>query len=655
MSADEPAPPPLAWPKDSAYRELFDATSDAHLVHDPEGRILLVNAQTCELFGYTRQEALALTMGDLSARMPPFTRERALAYVERAMQEGECAFEWLAQRSAGGLFWTEVTLRRLELDGRAVVLASVRDIDARKHMEAALRSSEERFGTIFNATSTMLAFTERKHGRIVDVNDAWLEARGAKREEVIGKNGLELGLWAVVEDRTRIMAMLSRDGRVREVEADLNMGGRTLPARISAEHIEVHGEPFVLWELTDLSERKRAEREEELLRNQLLQAQKMESIGQLAGGIAHDFNNILSVILGFGDLVQSRLAAGSTEASFVGEMVRAGERASELTKQLLAFSRKQVMQPRVVDPVTVLRGMEPMLARLIGEDVIVQLALMDGTGAIRVDVSHLEQAIMNLVVNARDAMPDGGTLTLETANVDFDATMASKHADMRTGPHVMIAVSDTGAGMDVATRERAFEPFFTTKGPGKGTGLGLSTVYGIVKQSGGWVWLYSEEGKGTTFKLYFPRSIEPAQAAGDQPPPPVRPRAGTVVLLVEDEPQVRRLGAKILGDAGYTVLVAGDPREALDIAHGHVGDIHLLLTDVVMPHMSGRQLAEKVTAARPETRVIYVSGYTENTVVHRGEVDEGVNFLSKPITPNRLLAMVARVLDDPRPRTHGPR
>jgi CheY-like chemotaxis protein len=376
----------------------------------------------------------------------------------------------------------------------------------------------------------------------------------------------------------------------------------------------------------------------------------MESIGQLAGGIAHDFNNILSVILGFGDLVSTRLEPGSTEAGFVAEMVRAGERASELTKQLLAFSRKQVMQPRVVDPVAVLRGMEPMLARLIGEDVIVQLGLTPETGAIRVDVSHLEQAIMNLVVNARDAMPDGGTLTLETANVDFDVELASKHADMRTGPHVMIAVSDTGAGMDTATRERAFEPFFTTKGQGKGTGLGLSTVYGIVKQSGGWVWLYSEPGKGTTFKLYFPRSPQAAEGAVEAPAPPTRPHAGTVVLLVEDEPQVRRLGARILGDAGYTVLVAGDPREALDIAHGHVGEIHLLLTDVVMPNMSGRQLAEKVTRARPSTRVIYVSGYTENTVVHRGEVDEGVNFLSKPITPNRLLAMVARVLDDPETR-----
>jgi CheY-like chemotaxis protein len=297
--------------------------------------------------------------------------------------------------------------------------------------------------------------------------------------------------------------------------------------------------------------------------------------------------------------------------------------------------------------------MEPMLRRLIGEDVELKLDFSAATRPIRVDVSHFEQAIMNLVVNARDAMPDGGTLTIETANLEFDDAYLSTHADVNAGPHVMIAVSDTGVGMDAETRARAFEPFFTTKGAGKGTGLGLSTVYGIVKQSGGWVWLYSEPGHGSTFKVYFPPSAEAVAEKSDVQAVHVGPTTETVVLVVEDDPQVRSLVATILGQAGYTVLVAAEPREALELVARHAGAIHLLLTDVVMPHMNGRQLAELVVAARPDTRVMYVSGYTENTVIHRGEVDAGVNFLSKPITAARLLGMVAGVLSAPRGEKKG--
>jgi two-component system cell cycle sensor histidine kinase/response regulator CckA len=628
----------------SAYREIFEGLNEAIFVHDLAGRILLVNARTCAMYECSRQEALRLSIADFSLNEAPYSQREAVAYIDRAIAEGECSFEWRSRRRSGVLFWTEVALRAFDLDGRPHIMASVRDIDARKHFQASLRQSEERFAKIFNATSTMLAFTERAHGRIIDVNQAWLAATGARREDVIGKTGTELGLWAEAADRERIIEALDASGRVHEVEAELVMGGRALPARISVEYIEMHGERYLLWELGDLSERKRAERDQEQLRTQLLQAQKMESIGQLAGGIAHDFNNILSTILGFGDLVLARLPAESKESKYVAEIVRAGERASELTKQILAFSRKQVMQPRVVDPVEVLRGMEAMLGRLIGENIALELALAPATSPIRVDVSHLEQAIMNLVVNAHDAMPEGGTLTLETANVDFDGSYASTHADALPGPHVMIAVSDTGVGMDAATRARAFEPFFTTKGPARGTGLGLSTVYGIVKQSGGWVWLYSEPGRGTTFKLYFPRSGEALEPTAETTGPHVRPRADTIVLMVEDDPQVRLLVATILGGAGYTVLVAADPREALEMSERYAGEIDLLLTDVVMPFMSGRQLADKIMAARPGTRVMYVSGYTENTIVHHGEVDEGVSFLSKPITSSRLLGMVARVL-----------
>jgi PAS domain S-box-containing protein len=628
----------------SAYRELFEGASEALFVHEVDGTILLVNERTCAMFGAARDEILALNIGDLSSNEPPYTNEGAVAQVRRALAEGECRFEWLSRRRNGELFWSEVALRRFELAGRECVLASVRDIELRKRMEAALRESEERSVTIFNAASTMLAFTERSEGRIIDVNEAWLRTTGLRRDEAIGKTGRQLGLWAHPHDRDRILGVLEAKGRVHEVEAELVMGGRTRPARISVQHVDMHGDLYFLWEIADLSEKKRTEEEREQLRDQFLQAQKMESVGRLAGGIAHDFNNVLSAILGFGDLATALLQPGSTASEYVGQMMRAGERASELTNQLLAFSRKQVLQPRVVDPPSAIRSMEPMLRRIIGEDLELKIDLSRATHPIRVDVSHLEQAIMNLVVNARDAMPDGGTLTLETGNVEFDDAYVSAHAEVSPGPHVMIAVSDTGVGMDAATRARAFEPFFTTKGPGKGTGLGLSTVYGIVKQSGGWVWLYSEPGRGTTFKIYFPRSPDAVVAPSDVLMVPVGPTEETSVLVVEDDAQVRSLVETVLGQAGYTVLVAADPRAALELAERHAGPIHLLLTDVVMPHMNGRQLAERVLAARPETRVMYVSGYTENTVIHRGEVDQGVNFLSKPITAARLLGMVARVL-----------
>jgi two-component system cell cycle sensor histidine kinase/response regulator CckA len=633
----------------SSYRALFDATSEALFVHAADGRILLVNARGATMFGYTREQVLSLTVAEMSANEPPYTHEHAAAWLRRAQEEGECTFEWRSRRADGSLFWAEIALRRFEFDGQPCIMASVRDIDSRKRMEAALRESEQRFEAIFNATSTMLAFTDRANGRIIDVNEAWLRNTGMTREQAIGRTGSELGLWTDMEDRRRVLSQFEERGIVREVEANLVMGGRPMPAVLSVQPIERNGERYILWEIGDLTERKRAEAEQEELRGQLLQVQKMESVGRLAGGVAHDFNNILSAILGFGDLALDVLPEESMARGFVVEMIRAGERAGELTKQLLAFSRKQVLQPRIMDPAVVVRGLEPMLRRLIGEDVILELELADVTSPIRVDASQLEQVIVNLVVNARDAMPQGGTLTLETANVEFDDAYTATHADARIGPHVMIAVSDTGVGMDAVTRARAFEPFFTTKGPGQGTGLGLSTVYGIVKQSGGWVWLYSEPGRGTTFKLYFPSVAgQPTEIERSSEATPAAPRPETVVLMVEDDPQVRLLIATILGGAGYTVLVAESPLEAKDMSEQYSGAIHVLLTDVVMPYMNGRQLADWIIARRPETRVVYVSGYTENTIIHRGEVDEGVNFLSKPITANRLLGMIGRVLSGER-------
>ncbi len=628
----------------SAYGQFFEAASDALFIHEMGGRIVLVNGRTCTMFGYSRERILAMGVGELSANEPPYAQADAEERIARAAAGEDISFEWRSRRASGEIFWTEVALRRFELDGRVHVMASVRDIDVRKRMEAQLRETEERFATIVNAISTMLAFTERNQGTIIDVNDAWCRTMGMSREEAVGKTGRELGLWANIEDRKRILDELAARGRVDDAEVELVMGGRTFPARVSVHHVDMRGGQYILWEVGDLTERKRAEREQEHLRSQLIQAQKMESIGRLAGGIAHDFNNIVLAILGFGELAREQMPEESPAAECVGEMVGAAQRAGELIKQLLAFSRKQVMKPQVIDPASVVSALAPMLRRMLGEDVLLELAVTPGTNPIRVDVSQLEQVIMNLVVNARDAMPDGGTLTLETANVEFDEEYASTHADVVMGPHVMIAVTDTGIGMNSGTRARAFEPFFTTKELGKGTGLGLSTVYGIVKQSGGWIWLYSEPGKGTTFKLYFPKSPETPKVAAASGRRPAAPRPDTVVLLVEDDEQVRRLLATILRRAGYTMLVAASPHEAIEISDGHAGNIDLLLTDLVMPRMNGRKLAETIARTRPKTAVLYISGYTENTVVHFGEVDQGVNFLSKPIGAQQLLEAVARVL-----------
>jgi len=374
--------------------------------------------------------------------------------------------------------------------------------------------------------------------------------------------------------------------------------------------------------------------------------QKMEAIGQLAGGVAHDFNNLLTVINGFGELLAVRLEPTDPRRALVEEILKAGERAAALTQQLLAFSRRQVMVVQVVDLNEVVADTERMLRRLIGEDVELITLPDPELGRVRADPRQLQQVILNLAVNARDAMPHGGKLTIETANVELDETYARQHAAITPGAYVMLAVSDTGHGMDAETRSRIFEPFFTTKEQGKGTGLGLAMVYGIVKQSNGDIWVYSEPGQGTTFKLYFPR-VDDAERPAPPGAPQEIPHGTETILLVEDEPQVRALARRVLEACGYTVLEAARGDEALQCCQQHAEPIHLLLTDVVMPGMGGPAVARLMARVHPEIKVLYMSGYTDAAVARHGMLEAGAALLQKPFTPTTLAQQVRRVLDDP--------
>jgi two-component system cell cycle sensor histidine kinase/response regulator CckA len=386
------------------------------------------------------------------------------------------------------------------------------------------------------------------------------------------------------------------------------------------------------------------EREKE---EQLRQSQKMEAIGKLAGGVAHDFNNLLTAITGYSDLSLRRLEAGHPLRRNLEEIKKAGERAATLTRQLLAFSRKQMLQPKVLDLNAVIVDMFKLLQRLIGEDIDLLSSLNSSLGQVKADPGQLQQVLMNLCVNARDAMPQGGKLTIKTSNIYVDEEYAKRHVSVQPGDYVLLSISDTGCGMDARTQERVFEPFFTTKEQGRGTGLGLSTVYGIVKQSGGNIWVYSEVGRGTSFKIYLPRFDKAVEVVLEKRTEEVSSTGSETVLLVEDEEMVRNMTSEALRESGYRVLEARDTNHAVSLCQTFEEEIHLMLSDVVMPVMSGRVLAEAVAPLRPGMRVLYMSGYTDDHIVHHGVLEEGMNFIEKPFTGDLLAKKVRDVLDTP--------
>jgi two-component system cell cycle sensor histidine kinase/response regulator CckA len=483
-------------------------------------------------------------------------------------------------------------------------------------------------------------------GKITDVNAATEAITGYSQKELIGDFFSEL---FTKPDKAREgYHQMFREGSVRDLELKIqHRDGHIRPVLLNAsvfrnEAAKIIG---VFAAARDITERKEAEEKMVALQEQLRQSQKMEAIGRLAGGIAHDFNNLLTVIKGYSQLSLVEFKEDDPLRENIEEVKRAADRAANLTRQLLAFGRRQIMEMRVLDLNTLLQNLDKMLRRIIDEDIELVTFLADDLGRVKADPGQIEQVIMNLAVNAKDAMPNGGKLIIETANLELDQEYARAHIAVKPGRYVMFSVSDTGVGMTPEVKERVFEPFFTTKEKGIGTGLGLSTVYGIVKQSGGNIWVYSEPGQGTTFKIYLPRVDEPLEELKERVIKEELPRGSETILVVEDAEEVRKLAARILKRQGYTVLEGSQGDEAYNVCKQHKGPIHLLVTDVVMPIMNGHALAKRLETLHPNIKVLYMSGYTENAIVHHGVLVNGMNYIQKPFTVDELARKVRQVLD----------
>jgi PAS domain S-box-containing protein len=622
---------------EARYRAVVDNATDALFVFDERGVIEDVNRQACEGLGYSREELI----GASALLFNPDITEDSFSRGMKRIGEGHpLKMDTHHRRKDGTTFPVEVRARRMSGEGRWWAVTLVRDITERKRAEEALRDSEQRLRAFFETSNAGMGEVG-PNNRIARVNEAFCRMVGYSTDELQGRRTAVLFF---PEDLPALRAQLAemRSGRADRFQAEHRFRRKDGGAVWTLIHVAVlsrdaSGAPSASSVVViDLTERKRLEEHLQI-------AQKMEAVGQLAGGVAHDFNNLLTVIGGYGDVLLARLSHAPQLQEHVRVIREATRQAARLTKQLLAFSRKAIVQPKVLDLNEAIESTGKMLSRLIGEDVALVTQLRQGLSPVYIDRGQVEQVIMNLAVNARDAMPRGGRLTIETDEID----LRDGSDELRPGTYVRLRVADTGCGMTEEVRGRIFEPFFTTKGTGRGTGLGLATVYGIVRQASGLVSVESQVGTGSVFTILLPAVSAPvAPVAADTRAPP---RGTETILLVEDEDAVRKLAREVLQQAGYTVLEAARGAEALRIADTHEGSIDLLLTDVVMPGLGGRDLADAVRARRPPIKVLYMSGFTDDAVVRHGVSVAADALLQKPFSPLALTRKVRSVLDEKAP------
>ncbi|MES1175283.1 MAG: PAS domain S-box protein [Myxococcales bacterium] len=623
------------------YRRIVENTSEGIWMYDALGVTTFMNGRLASLLGYTVDEAVGQP---IYVFLPESGRRVAEARLERRQQGIAERIDTTLLRKDSTELWASIQNNPL-FDAEARFeggLALVTDVSAQRHAD----ETRARLAAIVESSEDAI-LSAGLDGTITSWN------RGAEvlylysAAEITGQPMRLLVTPATADSERRMFEAAARGEAVLPCESErCRKDGSIIEVSLTVSPVrDASGTVIGISEIVrDLTARRLTEAALRRTEEQFRQAQKMEAVGRLAGGVAHDFNNLLSVVLSYSSFALEHLSAGDPLRSDVEQIEIAGKRATELTRQLLAFSRQQVLQPRVLDLNQVVLAMKLMLGRLLGEDIELTISMGSELGRVLADQGQIEQVVMNLAVNARDAMPHGGRLTIETVNIQLDTPYVGSHLGVAPGDYVMLAISDSGIGMDAATRARIFEPFFTTKELGKGTGLGLSTVFGIVEQSGGHVGVYSEPGRGCTFKVYLPRTdriapiVSSGRTSGDL-------RGTETILLVEDEPQVRAAACSILRRKGYHVLETSNGGEAFLLSQDFGAKIHLLLTDVVMPRMSGRKLSERLGLERPEMKVLFVSGYTDDAIVHHGVLDAGVSFLQKPFTPDSLLRKVRDVLD----------